>query len=131
MADPGPVPSVINTYTMIFTLLIDKCISVILGHASPTLYFAHRALHYQFGQRLSFCIKKKKKKVIPWKMVFHMTGEIYRQTIFYYILSRTVAVKKFRNSGNINPEISSNMWNVARFRNNQIMSDFGGKISSV
>lgn len=45
MADPGPVPLVINTYTMIFTLLIDKVISIILGHAFSTLYFAHRALH--------------------------------------------------------------------------------------
>lgn len=77
------------------------------------------------------CLFVLKKKAIPLKMVFHTTGKIYRQIIFYYILSRTVAVKKFRNSGNINPEISSNMWNIARFRNNPIMSDFGGKISSV
>lgn len=45
MADPGPVPPVINNYTMIFTLLIDKVLSIILGHAFSMLYFAHGALH--------------------------------------------------------------------------------------
>lgn len=64
-------------------------------------------------------------------MCLRMTEEIYRQIKFQYILNRTVAVKEFRNTGNINPDISSYMWNVARFRNNSIMSYFGGKISSV
>lgn len=45
MAETGPVPSVINTYIIIFTLLIDKVISIMLGHTLSTLYFAHRALH--------------------------------------------------------------------------------------
>lgn len=86
MADPGPVPSVINTYTKIFTLLIDKCISVILGHASPTLYFAHRALHYQFGQRLSFCIKKKKKGDSVEDGVSYDRGDLQANYILLYFL---------------------------------------------
>lgn len=55
-----------------------------------------------------------------------MTEEIYRQIKSQYIFTGTVAVKEFRNTGNINPDISSYMWNVARFRNNSITSYFRG-----